>query len=114
MHSLHIPGSEWKTRYETQMELNGQLDRQISLINERLGDLRGNPIGELISLKCGLGGGLFGMMRMNWTLMRSHPVTVCIQCSKRGGRGGIFNSLYAKYWVILKEHTKKGTRIKPH
>uniref|UniRef100_A0A3B4AYL7 Uncharacterized protein n=1 Tax=Periophthalmus magnuspinnatus TaxID=409849 RepID=A0A3B4AYL7_9GOBI len=32
--------NEWKTRYETQVELNGQLKRQISLIKERLEDLR--------------------------------------------------------------------------
>uniref|UniRef100_A0A672GU82 Uncharacterized protein n=1 Tax=Salarias fasciatus TaxID=181472 RepID=A0A672GU82_SALFA len=35
--------NEWKTRYETQIELNGQLERQISLIHERLEDIRGNP-----------------------------------------------------------------------
>lgn len=45
---LVISGNEWKTRYETQVELNGQLKRQISLIKERLEDLRGNPIGKLI------------------------------------------------------------------
>lgn len=40
------PGNEWKTRYETQIELNGQLERQMSLIHERLEDLRGNPMGK--------------------------------------------------------------------
>uniref|UniRef100_A0A3P8W0M4 Coiled-coil domain containing 169 n=1 Tax=Cynoglossus semilaevis TaxID=244447 RepID=A0A3P8W0M4_CYNSE len=51
LHSVDGEGSEWKTRYETQVELNGQLDRQISLINERLGDLRGNPIDRLASIR---------------------------------------------------------------
>lgn len=41
-----VSGNEWKTRYETQTELNGQLERQMSLIHERLEDLRGNPMGE--------------------------------------------------------------------
>uniref|UniRef100_A0A3P8TZM0 Coiled-coil domain containing 169 n=1 Tax=Amphiprion percula TaxID=161767 RepID=A0A3P8TZM0_AMPPE len=36
--------NEWKTRYETQVELNGQLERQISLTHERLEDIRGNPM----------------------------------------------------------------------
>ena len=40
------PGNEWKTRFETQIELNGQLERQISLIHERLEDLQGNPMGR--------------------------------------------------------------------
>lgn len=39
-------GNEWKTRYETQVELNGQLERQISDIHERLEDMKGNPVGE--------------------------------------------------------------------
>lgn len=42
-------GNEWKTRYETQVELNGQLERQMSLMHERLEGLRGNPVGEFIS-----------------------------------------------------------------
>lgn len=41
-------GNEWKTRYETQVELNGQLERQMSLVHERLEGLRGNPVGEFI------------------------------------------------------------------
>uniref|UniRef100_A0A3B5A6P2 Uncharacterized protein n=1 Tax=Stegastes partitus TaxID=144197 RepID=A0A3B5A6P2_9TELE len=41
-----VSGNEWKTRYETQVELNGQLERQISLIHERLEDIRGNPMGK--------------------------------------------------------------------
>lgn len=40
--------NEWKTRYETQVELNGQLGRQTTLMEERLGGLRGNPVGEFI------------------------------------------------------------------
>lgn len=44
--SADVSGNEWKTRFETQVELNGQLERQISLIHERLEDLRGNPMGE--------------------------------------------------------------------
>ncbi|XP_044079256.1 coiled-coil domain containing 169 isoform X3 [Siniperca chuatsi] len=44
-------GNEWKTRYETQIELNGQLERQMSLIHERLEDLRGNPMDRLASIR---------------------------------------------------------------
>lgn len=44
--SADVSGNEWRTRYETQVELNGQLERQISLIRERLEDIRGNPVGK--------------------------------------------------------------------
>ncbi|KAM3602116.1 uncharacterized protein V6R79_024687 [Siganus canaliculatus] len=43
--------NEWKTRYETQTELNGQLERQMTLIHERLEDLRGNPMDRLASIR---------------------------------------------------------------
>ncbi|KAK2828323.1 hypothetical protein Q5P01_019357 [Channa striata] len=51
LHSVDGEGNEWKTRYETQIELNGQLERQISLIHERLEDLRGNPMDRLASIR---------------------------------------------------------------
>ncbi|XP_034538921.1 coiled-coil domain-containing protein 169 [Notolabrus celidotus] len=51
LHSVDGEGNEWKTRYETQIELNGQLERQMSLIHERLEDLRGNPIDRLASIR---------------------------------------------------------------
>nr|XP_020476132.1 coiled-coil domain-containing protein 169-like isoform X2 [Monopterus albus] len=43
--------NEWKTRYETQIELNRQLERQISLIHERLEDLQGDPVDRLASIR---------------------------------------------------------------
>ncbi|KAM7374488.1 hypothetical protein PAMP_007143 [Pampus punctatissimus] len=51
LHSVDGEGNEWKTRFETQIELNGQLERQISLIHERLEDLRGNPMDRLASIR---------------------------------------------------------------
>ncbi|XP_070700284.1 coiled-coil domain-containing protein 169 [Pempheris klunzingeri] len=51
LHSVDGEENEWKTRYETQVELNGQLERQMSLIQERLEDLRGNPIDRLASIR---------------------------------------------------------------
>ncbi|XP_067348318.1 coiled-coil domain containing 169 [Channa argus] len=51
LHSVDGEGNEWKTRYETQIELNGQLERQISLIHEKLEDLRGNPMDRLASIR---------------------------------------------------------------
>ncbi|KAM4545689.1 coiled-coil domain-containing protein 169 isoform 3-T3 [Odontesthes bonariensis] len=46
-----VSGNEWKTRYETQVELNGQLERQISFVRERLEDIRGNPMDRLASIR---------------------------------------------------------------
>ncbi|XP_028277650.1 coiled-coil domain-containing protein 169 isoform X1 [Parambassis ranga] len=51
LHSVDGEGNEWKTRYETQVELNGQLERQITLIHERLEDIRGNPMDRLASIR---------------------------------------------------------------
>uniref|UniRef100_H3CX30 Coiled-coil domain containing 169 n=2 Tax=Tetraodon nigroviridis TaxID=99883 RepID=H3CX30_TETNG len=51
LHTVDGEGNEWKTRYETQMELNGQLERQMSLIHQRLEVLRGNPVDRLASIR---------------------------------------------------------------
>ncbi|CAJ1063841.1 coiled-coil domain containing 169 isoform X1 [Xyrichtys novacula] len=51
LHSVDGEENEWKTRYETQTELNGKLKRQMSIIHERLEDLRGNPIDRLASIR---------------------------------------------------------------
>uniref|UniRef100_A0A3Q3DA77 Coiled-coil domain containing 169 n=1 Tax=Hippocampus comes TaxID=109280 RepID=A0A3Q3DA77_HIPCM len=47
LHSVDGEDNEWKTRYETQTELNEQLQRQLAVVHERLEDLRGNPVGEI-------------------------------------------------------------------
>ncbi|KAI4814361.1 hypothetical protein KUCAC02_003557 [Chaenocephalus aceratus] len=51
LHSVDGQENEWKTRFETQTELNGQLERQMSFIRERLEDLRGNPMDPLASIR---------------------------------------------------------------
>ncbi|XP_077362017.1 coiled-coil domain-containing protein 169 isoform X1 [Festucalex cinctus] len=43
--------NEWKTRYETQTELNVKLQRQLALVHEKLEDLRGNPVDRLASIR---------------------------------------------------------------
>ncbi|KAK3521922.1 hypothetical protein QTP70_020024 [Hemibagrus guttatus] len=43
--------NEWRTRYETQLELNRQLERQIGVVQERLESLRGNPMDRLASIR---------------------------------------------------------------
>ncbi|XP_075448212.1 coiled-coil domain-containing protein 169 isoform X2 [Ascaphus truei] len=44
-------GNEWKTRYETQIELNKQLERQIHLLQEKGEHIRGNPTDRLSSIR---------------------------------------------------------------
>ncbi|KAJ8275568.1 hypothetical protein COCON_G00073200 [Conger conger] len=46
-----VPENEWRTRFETQQELNGQLEQQICLVREKLEDLRGNPDDRLSSIR---------------------------------------------------------------
>ncbi|XP_076220366.1 coiled-coil domain-containing protein 169 isoform X1 [Aptenodytes patagonicus] len=45
--SVEDEGSEWKTRYETQVELNKQLERQINILQEKIDLIRGNPADKL-------------------------------------------------------------------
>ncbi|MCI4388194.1 hypothetical protein PGIGA_G00082840 [Pangasianodon gigas] len=51
VNSVDGEGNEWRTRYETQMELNRQLERQIGVVQERLESLRGNPMDRLASIR---------------------------------------------------------------
>ncbi|XP_041706274.2 coiled-coil domain containing 169 [Coregonus clupeaformis] len=51
LNSVNLEGNEWKTRYDTQVELNGQLERQITLVHERLEDLQRNPMDRLASIR---------------------------------------------------------------
>ncbi|XP_019385613.1 PREDICTED: uncharacterized protein LOC109306588 isoform X1 [Crocodylus porosus] len=49
--SVEDEGNEWKTRYETQVELNGQLERQIGLLQEKMNHIHGNPTDRLSSIR---------------------------------------------------------------
>ncbi|MCJ8742428.1 hypothetical protein PDJAM_G00081970 [Pangasius djambal] len=51
VNSVDGEGNEWRTRYETQVELNRQLERQIGVVQERLESLRGNPMDRLASVR---------------------------------------------------------------
>ncbi|XP_004577588.1 coiled-coil domain-containing protein 169 isoform X3 [Ochotona princeps] len=44
-------GGEWKTRYETQLELNDQLEKQIISLQEKMEKIRGNPSDKLSSIR---------------------------------------------------------------
>ncbi|NXD78630.1 CC169 protein, partial [Halcyon senegalensis] len=45
--SVEDEGNEWKTRYETQVELNKQLERQINILQDKMELIRGNPADKL-------------------------------------------------------------------
>ncbi|KAM3837187.1 coiled-coil domain-containing protein 169-like [Vipera latastei] len=51
--------SEWKTRYETQVELNKQLERQIEFLQGKMEHLGGNPTDKLAFVRS------FEQMHMN-------------------------------------------------
>uniref|UniRef100_A0A2R9A4C7 Coiled-coil domain containing 169 n=1 Tax=Pan paniscus TaxID=9597 RepID=A0A2R9A4C7_PANPA len=44
-------GSEWKTRYETQLELNDELEKQIVYLKEKVEKIRGNSSDRLSSIR---------------------------------------------------------------
>ncbi|XP_073198118.1 coiled-coil domain-containing protein 169 isoform X2 [Lepidochelys kempii] len=49
--SVEDEGNEWKTRYETQVELNRQLERQTGRLQEKMEHIRGNPTDRLSSIR---------------------------------------------------------------
>ncbi|NXH89223.1 CC169 protein, partial [Edolisoma coerulescens] len=51
LNSVENEDNEWKTRYETQVELNKQLERQINILRDKLELVRGNPADKL-SIVC--------------------------------------------------------------
>ncbi|XP_040121114.1 coiled-coil domain-containing protein 169 [Oryx dammah] len=44
-------GSEWKARYEAQLELNDQLEKQIASLREKVEQIRGSPSDRLSSIR---------------------------------------------------------------
>ncbi|XP_041623384.1 coiled-coil domain-containing protein 169 [Vulpes lagopus] len=44
-------GGEWKVRYETQLELNEQLEKQIVSLEEKMEKIPGNPSDRLSSIR---------------------------------------------------------------
>ncbi|NWX89418.1 CC169 protein, partial [Nothoprocta pentlandii] len=51
LNSVEDEGNEWKTRYETQVELNRQLERQIIKLQGKTEFFRGNPTDKLSSVR---------------------------------------------------------------
>ncbi|NXJ83066.1 CC169 protein, partial [Trogon melanurus] len=47
LRSVEDEGNEWKTRYETQAELNKQLERQINILQYKVELIRGKPADKL-------------------------------------------------------------------
>ncbi|NXT60499.1 CC169 protein, partial [Chaetops frenatus] len=47
LNSVENEDNAWKTRYETQAELNKQLERQINILRDKVELIRGNPADKL-------------------------------------------------------------------
>ncbi|XP_026646535.2 coiled-coil domain-containing protein 169 isoform X3 [Zonotrichia albicollis] len=47
LNSTENEDNEWKTRYETQVEWNKQLERQINILQDKVELIRGNPADKL-------------------------------------------------------------------
>uniref|UniRef100_A0A8C3MLP8 Uncharacterized protein n=1 Tax=Geospiza parvula TaxID=87175 RepID=A0A8C3MLP8_GEOPR len=47
LNSIENEDNEWKTRYETQVEWNKQLERQINILRDKVKLIRGNPADKL-------------------------------------------------------------------
>ncbi|XP_069664098.1 coiled-coil domain-containing protein 169 isoform X3 [Haliaeetus albicilla] len=71
--SVEDEGSEWKTRYETQVELNKQLERQINILQDKMELIRGNPAGrnKLSIVRT------FDQMPVAEQSQLSHPLLIC-------------------------------------
>ncbi|NWU33757.1 CC169 protein, partial [Hylia prasina] len=51
LNTVENEDNEWKTRYETQVELNKQMQRQINILRDKVELIRGNPADKL-SIVC--------------------------------------------------------------
>ncbi|XP_015235564.1 PREDICTED: coiled-coil domain-containing protein 169 [Cyprinodon variegatus] len=51
LHNVDGEENEWKTRFETQVELNGQLEKQITHVQQRLESIKGNPVDRLAFIR---------------------------------------------------------------
>ncbi|KAJ7320258.1 hypothetical protein JRQ81_019769 [Phrynocephalus forsythii] len=51
LNSVENEDNEWKTRYETQVEMNKQLERQIGLLQGKMEHVRGSPTDRLASIR---------------------------------------------------------------
>ncbi|KAL8190895.1 UNVERIFIED_CONTAM: hypothetical protein K2H54_065443 [Gekko kuhli] len=51
LNNMEDEDNEWKTRYETQIELNRQLERQIGLFQGKMQHVCGNPTDRLASVR---------------------------------------------------------------
>ncbi|RMC07214.1 hypothetical protein DUI87_16670 [Hirundo rustica rustica] len=51
LNSAENEDNEWKTRYETQVELNKQLERQINILRDKVELIRGNPADKLFIVR---------------------------------------------------------------
>ncbi|XP_030333279.1 coiled-coil domain-containing protein 169-like [Strigops habroptila] len=49
--SVEDEGNEWKTRYETQVELNKHLERQINILQDKMELICGNPADKLSTIR---------------------------------------------------------------
>ncbi|NWZ66133.1 CC169 protein, partial [Acrocephalus arundinaceus] len=47
LNSIENEDNEWKTRFETQVELNKQLEREIYVLRDKVELIRGNPADRL-------------------------------------------------------------------
>ncbi|NXQ23712.1 CC169 protein, partial [Alaudala cheleensis] len=47
LNSVENEDNEWKTRYDTQVELNKQLERQINTLRDKVEFIHGNPADKL-------------------------------------------------------------------
>uniref|UniRef100_A0A8C3DUA4 Uncharacterized protein n=1 Tax=Corvus moneduloides TaxID=1196302 RepID=A0A8C3DUA4_CORMO len=51
VNSVEKEDNEWKTRYETQVELNKQLERQINILRDKVELIRRNPADKLFIVR---------------------------------------------------------------
>ncbi|XP_062983730.1 coiled-coil domain-containing protein 169 isoform X2 [Elgaria multicarinata webbii] len=51
LNSVEDEDNEWKTRYETQIELNRQIERQIGLLQGKMDHVRSSPTDRLASVR---------------------------------------------------------------
>ncbi|XP_013371336.1 PREDICTED: coiled-coil domain-containing protein 169 isoform X3 [Chinchilla lanigera] len=100
-------GGEWKTRYEAQLELNDQLQKQIVSLEEKMKRVRGNPSDRLSSIR------VYERMPVAYQRTSSERRTYLAEMSQGSGSHQISKRQQMEQLPRMKEILVKSGRYNP-
>ncbi|XP_012996665.1 coiled-coil domain-containing protein 169 isoform X2 [Cavia porcellus] len=100
-------GGEWKTRYEAQLELNDQLQKQIVSLEEKMKRVRGNPSDRLSSIR------VYERMPVAYQRTSSERRTYLAEMSQGSGSHQVSKRQQMEQLPRMKENLVKMGRCNP-